>query len=67
MKPPGAFMPAGYQEPRKMVFHMQLPPHETCGMNRLQESREHSQISPRKSPGAPASFKNSWNENNETR
>ena len=40
-------------------------PHQTCGMNRLQESREYSQISPRKSPRAPASFKNSWNENNE--
>jgi hypothetical protein len=52
-------MPAGYQEPRKMVFHMQLVPHKTYGMNRLQESREYSQISPRKSKQAPASFKNS--------
>lgn len=60
-------MPAGYIEPRKILFHTRLLPHETCGMNRLQESREHSQISPRKSPRAAASCKNSLNEKNGTR
>jgi hypothetical protein len=63
---PGWVMPAGYIEPRKIVFHRRRVPHQSCGMNWPQELPEHSQISPRKSPRAPASFKSSWNENNET-
>jgi hypothetical protein len=29
---PGWVMPAGYIEPRKIVFHRRRVPHQTCGM-----------------------------------
>jgi hypothetical protein len=60
-------MPASYIESKKIVFHGRRLPHELRGMNQLQESREHSQISPRKVTRTPANFKNSTNENNERR
>lgn len=52
-------MPVGYIERRNVLFHKPLLAHEHCGMNRLQESREHSQISPRTPLRSPASFKDS--------
>jgi hypothetical protein len=30
----GWVMPAGYIEPRKIVFHRRRVPHQTCGVNR---------------------------------
>ncbi len=45
---PGWVMPAGYIEPRKIVFHRRRVSHQTCGMNWPQELPEHSQILPRK-------------------
>ena len=56
---PGWVMPAGYIEPRKIVFHRRRVPHQTCGMNWPQELPEHSQILPRKPSRASASSKNS--------
>jgi hypothetical protein len=66
---PGSWrvMPAGYIEPKNIVFHHRRLLHEVRGMNQLQESREHSQISPRKVTRTPAKFKNSTNRNNEGR
>jgi hypothetical protein len=55
-------MPAGYIEPRKIRFHTRVMPHESCGVNQLQESREHSQIPPRKPPRIPTSFKVAFGE-----
>ena len=51
-------MPAGYIEPKKIVFHGRRLPHELRGMNQLKESHEHSQISPRKITRTPAKFNN---------
>ena len=62
---PGWVMPAGYIEPRKIVFHRRRVPHQSCGMNWPQELPEHSQILPRKPSRASASSKNSRNHNNE--
>ena len=50
-------MPAGYDEPRKRVFHARLSVHETCGMKRLQELPEDSQFSPRKESQPALMFK----------
>jgi hypothetical protein len=54
---PASVMPAGYIEPRKIVFHRRRVPHQTCGMNWPQELPEHSQILPRKPSPASASSK----------
>ena len=43
--PPG-YMLARHIKPKKIVFHSRLLPHETCGMKRMQQSREDSQMSP---------------------
>ena len=51
-------MPAGYIEPRKIVFHRQRVPHQTCGMNWRQELPEDSQILPRNPSRPSASSKN---------
>ena len=40
-------------------FTGRLLGHESCSMNRLQESHEHSQVSPRKPLRSPASFEDS--------
>jgi hypothetical protein len=56
---PGSVMPAGYIEPRKIVFHRRRMPHQTCGMNWPQELPEDSQIWPRKPSRPSASSKNS--------
>jgi hypothetical protein len=56
---PGWVMPAGYIEPRKIVFHRWRVPHQTCGMNWPQELPEDSQILPRKPSPPAASSKNS--------
>jgi hypothetical protein len=56
---PGSVMPAGYIEPRKIVFHRRRMPHQTCGMNWPQELPEDSQIWPRKPSRRSASSKNS--------
>ena len=56
---PGWVMPAGYIEPRKIVFHRRRVPHQSCGMNWPQELPEHSQILPRKPSRPSASSKNS--------
>src|SRR5512133_1813804 len=37
--PPG-YMLARHIKPKKIVFHSRLLPHETCGMKRMQQSRE---------------------------
>ena len=42
------YMLARHIKPKKIVFHSRLLPHETCGMKRMQQSREDSQMSPRK-------------------
>jgi hypothetical protein len=55
---PGWVMPAGYIEPRKIVFHKRRVPHPSCGMNWPQELPEHSQILPRK-PSRPSASSNS--------
>ena len=55
---PGWVMPAGYIEPRKIVFHRRRVPHQSCGMNWPQELPEHSQILPRKPSRPSASSKN---------
>src|SRR5678815_6127567 len=39
-------MLARHIKPKKIVFHSRLLPHETCGMKRIQQSREDSQMSP---------------------
>jgi hypothetical protein len=49
-------MPVGYIEPRKILFHTALLPREISGMNRLQEWRKDSQISPRKPARPSGSF-----------
>src|SRR6187549_2692458 len=56
---PGWVMPAGYIEPRKIVFHRRRVAHQSCGMNWPQELPEDSQILPRKPSRASASSKNS--------
>ena len=56
---PASVMPAGYIEPRKIVFHRRRVPHQTCGMNWSQELPEDSQIWPRKPSRPSASLKNS--------
>jgi hypothetical protein len=56
---PGWVMPAGYIEPRKIVFHRRRVPHQTCGMNWPQELPEDSQILPRKPSSPSAISKNS--------
>ena len=50
---PGSVMPAGYIEPRKIVFHRQRVPHQTCDMNWRQELVGDSQILPR-NPSRPS-------------
>jgi hypothetical protein len=54
---PGWVMPAGYIEPRKIVFHRRGVLQQTCGMNSTQELPEHSQILPRKPSRPSASSK----------
>jgi hypothetical protein len=49
-------MLAMHNKPKKIVFHSRLLPHETCGMNRMQQSREDSQVSPRKMETIPHFF-----------
>src|SRR4029453_16800258 len=56
---PDWVMPAGYIEPRKIVFHRRRVPHQTCGMNWQQELPEDSQIWPRKPSRPSASCKSS--------
>ena len=62
---PGWVMPAGYIEPRKIVFHRRRVPHQTCGMNWPQELPEHSQILPRKPSRLRQVLKTPCNHNNE--
>jgi hypothetical protein len=52
---PAWVMPAGYIEPRKIVFHRRRVPHQSCGMNWPQELPEDSQILPRK-PSPPSAI-----------
>jgi nucleotide-binding universal stress UspA family protein len=40
------YMLARHIKPKKIFFHSRLLPHETCGMKRIQQSREDSQMSP---------------------
>jgi nucleotide-binding universal stress UspA family protein len=40
------YMLARHIKPKKIFFHSRLLPHETCGMKRMQQSREDSQMSP---------------------
>jgi hypothetical protein len=55
----GWVMPAGYIEPRKIVFHRRRVPHQTRDMNWPQELAEDSQIWPRKPARLPVSFRES--------
>jgi len=50
---PDWVMPAGYIEPRKIVFHRRRMPRQSWSMNWPQELPEQSQILPRK-PSAPS-------------
>jgi hypothetical protein len=56
---PGWVMPAGYIEPRKIVFHRRRVMHQSWGMNWPQELPEQSQILPRKPSPPSAISKNS--------
>jgi hypothetical protein len=51
------YMLARHNKPKKIVFHSRLLPHETCCMNQMQQSREDSQISPRKMETIPRLFR----------